>query len=90
MATAVQNITLSAPRNIPLSKLVLSQANVRCVKAGASIETFLQVLSARPVLEPESQETGMFEVPVPRLPGPAAKPARSRSDPFLGLAFGPL
>ncbi len=38
MATAVQNITLSAPRNIPLSKLVLSQAIVRCLKAGVSIE----------------------------------------------------
>ena len=38
MATAVQNITLSAPRNIPLSKLVLSQANVKGVKAGVSIE----------------------------------------------------
>ena len=36
MATA--KITLSASRDIPFNKLVLSQANVRRVKAGVSIE----------------------------------------------------
>ena len=58
MATAVQKITLSASRDIPFNKLVLSQANVRRVKAGVSIEelaediarrTLLQSLSVRPV-----------------------------------------
>src|SRR5216684_2322397 len=71
MATAVK-ITLSASRDIPFNKLVLSQANVRRVKTGISIEeladdiarrTLLQSLSARPVLDAEGQETGMFEVP---------------------------
>jgi hypothetical protein len=34
MATAVQRITLSPSRDIPFNKLVLSQSNVRRVKAG--------------------------------------------------------
>jgi len=72
MATAVQKITLSASRDIPLNKLVLSQSNVRRVKAGVSIEelaediaqrTLLQSLSVRPVLDAEGQETGMFKIP---------------------------
>jgi ParB family transcriptional regulator, chromosome partitioning protein len=72
MATAVQKITLSASRDIPFNKLVLSQANVRRVKAGVSIEelaediaqrTLLQSLSVRPVLDADGQETGMFEIP---------------------------
>lgn len=72
MATAVQKIILCASRDIPFNKLVLSQANVRRVKAGVSIEelaediahrTLLQGLSVRPVLDADGQETGMFEVP---------------------------
>src|SRR5713101_8635007 len=72
MATAVQKITLSASRDIPFNKLVLSQSNVRRVKASVSIEeladdiarrTLLQSLSVRPVLDADGQETGMFEVP---------------------------
>ena len=72
MATAVQKIILSASRDIPFNKLVLSQANVRRVKAGVSIEelaediahrTLLHGLSVRPVLDADGQETGMFEVP---------------------------
>jgi ParB-like chromosome segregation protein Spo0J len=70
MATA--NITLSASRDTPFNKLVLSQSNVRRVKAGVSIEelaedivrrSLLQSLSVRPVLDGDGQETGMFEVP---------------------------
>jgi ParB family chromosome partitioning protein len=69
---SVQKITLSASRDIPFNKLVLSQSNVRRVKAGVSIEeladdiarrTLLQSLSVRPILDAEGQETGMFEVP---------------------------
>jgi ParB family chromosome partitioning protein len=69
---SVQKITLSASRDIPFNKLVLSQANVRRVKAGVSVEeladdiarrTLLQSLSVRPVLDAEGNETGMFEVP---------------------------
>jgi ParB family chromosome partitioning protein len=72
MATAVQKITLSSSRDIPFNKLVLSQSNVRRVKAGVSIEelaediarrTLLQGLNVRPVLDAEGIETGMFEVP---------------------------
>src|SRR5215469_5146393 len=72
MATAVQKITLSASRDVPFNKLVLSQSNVRRTKAGVSIEELaqdiahrglLQSLSVRPVLDPDGNETGMFEVP---------------------------
>ena len=72
MATAVQKITLSSSRDIPFNKLVLSQSNVRRVKAGVSIEelaediarrTLLQGLNVRPVLDVEGAETGMFEIP---------------------------
>jgi len=72
MATAVRKITLSASRDIPFNKLVLSQSNVRRVKAGVSIEalaediarrTLLQSLNVRAMRDAEGQETGMFEVP---------------------------
>jgi ParB family transcriptional regulator, chromosome partitioning protein len=72
MAKAVQKITLSASRDIPFNKLVLSQSNVRRLKAGVSIEelaediarrTLLQSLSVRPVLDADGAETGMFEIP---------------------------
>ncbi|MBY6243438.1 ParB/RepB/Spo0J family partition protein [Methylosinus sp. Sm6] len=72
MATAAQKITLSSSRDIPFNKLVLSQANVRRVKAGVSIEelaediarrTLLQSLNVRPVLDADGAETGMFEIP---------------------------
>src|ERR1700704_5356565 len=72
MATAVQKIKLSPSRDIPFNKLVLSQSNVRRVKAGVSIEqlaesialhTLLQSLSVRAVVDADGQETGMYEVP---------------------------
>lgn len=72
MANATQKIKLSPSRDIPFNKLVLSQSNVRRVKAGVSIEqlaesiaqrTLLQSLSVRAVLDANGQETGMFEVP---------------------------
>lgn len=72
MANAVRKITLSSSRDIPFNKLVLSQANVRRVKAGVSIEELaesivrrglLQSLHVRPVLDAEGVETGTFEVP---------------------------
>ena len=71
MAT-VQKITLSSSRDIPFNKLVLSQSNVRRVKAGVSIEELagdiarrglLQSLSARPILDADGAETGVFEIP---------------------------
>ncbi|WP_456303841.1 ParB/RepB/Spo0J family partition protein [Acidibrevibacterium fodinaquatile] len=69
---ATQKIVLNPSRDIPFNKLVLSQANVRRVKAGVSIEalaesiarrSLLQSLSVRPVLDAAGNETGMFEVP---------------------------
>ncbi|QPF83980.1 ParB N-terminal domain-containing protein [Bradyrhizobium genosp. L] len=72
MASAVSKIKLSPSRDIPFNKLVLSQSNVRRVKAGVSIEqlaesiaqrTLLQGLSVRAVVDGEGQATGMFEVP---------------------------
>ncbi len=72
MASAIQKITLSVSRDIPFNKLVLSQANVRRVKAGVAIEelaadiarrTMLQSLTVRPVLDAGGVETGMYEVP---------------------------
>jgi ParB family chromosome partitioning protein len=72
MTKAVQKITLSPSRDIPFNKLVLSQSNVRRVKAGVSIEqlaesiaqrTLLQSLSVRAVVDADGNENGMFEVP---------------------------
>ncbi|MGY3038296.1 ParB family chromosome partitioning protein [Bradyrhizobium sp. USDA 4354] len=72
MTKTVQKITLSPSRDIPFNKLVLSQSNVRRVKAGVSIEqlaesiaqrTLLQSLSVRAVVDADGNETGMFEVP---------------------------
>jgi ParB family chromosome partitioning protein len=72
MASAIQKITLSSARDIPFNKLVLSQSNVRRVKAGVSIEEMaesiarrglIQSLHVRPVLDADGAETGMFEVP---------------------------
>jgi len=69
---SVQKIKLSPSRDIPFNKLVLSQSNVRRVKADVSIDqlaesiaqrTLLQSLSVRAVIDAEGQETGMFEVP---------------------------
>ncbi|AMK21708.1 ParB/RepB/Spo0J family partition protein [Sphingobium sp. TKS] len=72
MATAAQKITLSSSRDIPFNKLVLSQSNVRRVKAGVSVDELaesiarrglIQSLHVRPVLDADGVETGMFEVP---------------------------
>ena len=72
MAKAAQKIILSPSRDIPFDKLVLSQSNVRRIKAGVSVEELaediarrglLQSLSVRPVLDADGVETGMFEIP---------------------------
>jgi ParB family chromosome partitioning protein len=65
-------LVLSPSRDIPFDRLVLSQSNVRRIKAGVSIgelaadivrRTLLQSLNVRPVLDDDGNETGMFEVP---------------------------
>jgi ParB family transcriptional regulator, chromosome partitioning protein len=72
MAKAIQKITLSTSSDIPFNKLLLSQSNVRRLKAGVSIEDLaediarrglLQSLNVRPVLDAEGVETGTFEIP---------------------------
>ena len=72
MAKPVQKITLSPSRDIPFDKLVLSQSNVRRIKAGVSVEELaedigrrglLQSLSVRHVLADDGTETGKFEIP---------------------------
>ncbi|MBL4793082.1 MAG: ParB/RepB/Spo0J family partition protein, partial [Citromicrobium sp.] len=70
--TKSQKITLSASRDIPFNQLVLSQSNVRQIKAGVSIEelaediarrTLLASLTVRPLLDENGAESGMFEIP---------------------------
>ena len=72
MAKSAQKVTLSPSRDIPFDKLVLSQSNVRRIKAGISVEELaediarrglLQSLSVRPVLAEDGSETGEFEIP---------------------------
>jgi ParB family transcriptional regulator, chromosome partitioning protein len=72
LAATPKKITLSSSRDIPFNKLILSQSNVRRIKAGVSIEelaediarrTLLQSLTVRPVLDAEGAETGMYEIP---------------------------
>ena len=70
--TALPKIALSVSRDIPFNKLVLSQSNVRRIKAGVAIEelaediarrTLLQSLTVRPVCDADGNETGLYEVP---------------------------
>jgi len=72
MANVAQKITLSPSRDVPFNKLVLSQSNVRRIKAGVSVEELaediarrglLQSLNVRPVLDADGVETGTFEIP---------------------------
>jgi len=60
MARAVEKITLSPSRDIPFSQLVLSQANVRRVKAGVSVEELAADIGRRGLL--------MFEYEINVLP----------------------
>ncbi len=72
MSKPAPKLALSASRDIPFNRLVLSQANVRRIKAGIAVEelaediarrTLLQSLTVRPVLDDDGRETGMFQVP---------------------------
>ncbi|EJZ19877.1 ParB/RepB/Spo0J family partition protein [Rhizobium sp. Pop5] len=72
MAQAMQKIILSAARDIPFNKLVLSQQNVRKIKAGISIEDLaediahrglLTSLNVRPELDGDGNETGIYRIP---------------------------
>jgi ParB family chromosome partitioning protein len=68
----MEKITLSAARDIPFNKLVLSQQNVRKIKAGVSIEDLaediahrglLTSLNVRPELDGDGNETGIYRIP---------------------------
>lgn len=70
--TKHMKIVLSASRDIPFNQLVLSQANVRRVKAGVSIDALavdiarrglLQSLTVRVQRDADGNDTGLFEVP---------------------------
>lgn len=70
--TNMQKITLASSRDIPFHNLVLSQSNVRRVKAGISVDELaesiarrglIQSLHVRPVIGEDGAETGQFEVP---------------------------
>ncbi|SEM25910.1 chromosome partitioning protein, ParB family [Roseovarius azorensis] len=72
MVKSTQKITLSLSRDIPFNKLVLSQFNVRRIKAGVSVEDLaediarrglLRSLSVRAVLDHVGLETDTFEIP---------------------------
>jgi len=72
MAGSVAKVTLARSRDIPFNKLVLSQSNVRRVKAGVSVDELaediacrglLQGLNVRAVMTAAGVETGMFEIP---------------------------
>ena len=72
MAASTPKVVLNTSRDIPFNKLVLSQANVRRINAGVSVEDLaediarrglLQSLNVRPVLDAEGAETGLYEVP---------------------------
>ena len=77
MAKTVQKITLSASRDIPFNRLVLSQANVRRLKVGVSIEDLaediarrglLQSRNVRPGFDVEGAETALAELVGKRQP----------------------
>ena len=72
MANATKKITLATARDIPFDKLSLSQANVRRIKAGISVEELaesiarrglIQSLHVRPLLDEAGAETDRYEVP---------------------------
>lgn len=72
MAESAQKVTLPPSRDIPFDKLVLSQSNVRRIKAGIPVEELakyiarrelLRSLSVRSVLTEHEPETGKFEIP---------------------------
>lgn len=72
MAKAAEKVILSPSQDIPFDKLMLSQSNVRRIKAGVSVEELaadiarrglLLGLNVRPMLDADGDETDMFEIP---------------------------
>ena len=72
MTKTAPKIVLSSSRDIPFDKLLLSQSNVRRIKAGVSLEELaediarrglLQGLNVRAVTDAAGVPTGLFEIP---------------------------
>ncbi len=73
MAKAAKKIVFSRSRDIPFSKLVLSESNVRRTRPETDLdelthdidrrEDLVQGLNVRAVLDADGNETGIFEVP---------------------------
>jgi len=72
MAKPQPSVVLSKSQDIPFTQLILSQANVRRLKTGLSIEELaediarrglLQSLNVRPVRGADGEPTGTYEVP---------------------------
>ena len=72
MTTSTHAVPLSRSLDIPFNKLVLSQSNVRQIKAGQSVEDLsedisrrglLQSLNVRPIVDETGAETGKYEIP---------------------------
>ncbi len=68
----INPVPLSRSIDIPFNKLVLSQANVRQINAGQSIDDLaqdiatrglLQSLNVRPIVDEAGNETGKYEIP---------------------------
>src|SRR5260370_42515139 len=58
MPAATQKIVLSSSRDVPFNKLVLSQSNVRRIKAGVSVEEFAEDRGKRGILQSLSLPPG--------------------------------
>lgn len=77
MGTSVQKITLAGSRDVPFNKLLLSQSNVRRVKAGVSIEELAEDIARRRLLQGLSVRGGI----PPRRRGRVGEPSPSALGP---------
>jgi len=83
--TKQQKITLSASRDIPFNKLMLSQSNVRHVKAGVSIEELAEDITPRtPRAAPLGRTQCMGSASAP----PISTPRRPVTGSYLHLVPG--
>ena len=70
--TKQQKITLSASRDIPFNKLLLSQSNVRHIKAGVSIEELAEDIGLVTVM---FRSLNSFMRPFAQMPRGFCRPA---------------
>jgi hypothetical protein len=78
MNAPVQKITLSSSRDIPFNKLLLSQSNVRRIKAGVSIEELAEDSGTTVRNIRVYQERGLLPPPVRRGRAPRRLPGEHR------------